>query len=101
MMQRELIQLKLQHLAEKLLHYMIKEYKDHDKVTFQIDLFKELHPEETAECLSKALYLLKKDGLVNIRPANEIALFTYLLPPAIMVANENPLFRKGYEAINN
>ena len=90
-----------QNLSEKLLKYMVKEYKDHDKVSFQIDIFKALHPEETAECLSKALYLLKKDGLVNIRPANEIALFTYLLPPAIMVANENPLFRKGYEAINN
>ena len=95
--------MKLQHLAENLLNDMIKEYKDHDKVAFQIDLFKELHPEETAESLSKALYLLKKNKLVNIRPSDDIALVTYLLPRAVVSVDEKPLLslRKGYEMINN
>ena len=93
--------MKLQDLSEKLLNYMVKEYKDHDKVAFQIDLFKALHPEETPESLSKALYLLKKNKLVNIRSSDVVALVTYLLPPAVVSVDEKPLFRKGYEAINN
>ncbi len=82
---------------------MIKEYKDHDKVAFQIDIFKALHPEETAESLSKALYLLKKNKLVTIRPSDDIALATYLLPRAVVSVDEKPLLslRKGYEMIDN
>lgn len=91
--------MKLINLSEKLLRYMVSEYKKHGKQYFQLETFKMLYPEETDDFISKALYLLAHDGLVSVLSADDVASETALNPLGIANVEENTMIKKGYTAI--
>lgn len=48
--------MKITKLSEKLLKYMVTEYKNHGTDMFSFETFKELYQNETDDFISKALY---------------------------------------------
>ncbi|ARA98589.1 MULTISPECIES: lactate permease [Anoxybacillaceae] len=91
--------MKLIKLSEQLLKQMVVEYKKNDRELFDLDFFKQLHPNETENSLSKALYLLEEEGFVSILPADNVAYITALNPRGIANVEENTLLKKGYTLI--
>lgn len=91
--------MKLISLSEKLLKYMVTEYKNHGQEMFFSDTFKALCSDETECFISKALYLLQDNKFVSIFPVNDVPLVTTLRPNIIANCEENTMLKKGYTAI--
>lgn len=88
--------MKLTELSSEYLKFMVKTYSDTHKKVFQFDQFKELHPNLDIPFMSDALYLLKKDGFVQIRSFDNVPYWVHLDVNAIRDAEENTLIKKGY-----
>lgn len=91
--------MKMIKLSEKLLKYMVTEYKKQDTYMFSFEKFKTLYPNETDDFISKALYHLEDNCLVSVYSAGDVAYMTTLLPEGITDCEENTLLKKGYTAI--
>ncbi|RBP89356.1 hypothetical protein DFO70_1113 [Cytobacillus firmus] len=91
--------MKLISLSEKLLKYMVTEYKKTGKEVFTFEKIQNELPEIEEHFLNKSLFKLKSDGLIKIFEADNIAYTSTLLPQAIIHVEENTLLKKGYTAI--
>ncbi|MEN3132540.1 lactate permease [Bacillus albus] len=89
--------MKMIKLSEKLLKYMVTEYKKHETDSFSFDEFQELYPDETEKSISKALYHLQEHDLVSILTGGDIPFRTNLLTSGIAYCENNTLLKKGYQ----
>lgn len=89
--------MKMTKLSEKLLRYMVTEYKKHGTDIFSFEKFQELCHEESEKSISKALYHLQKSDFVSIRNADDVPYMTTLLSSGIAHCEENTLFKRGYK----
>ncbi|TKI95065.1 lactate permease [Bacillus wiedmannii] len=91
--------MKMTKLSEKLLKYMVVEYKNHGTDMFSFETFKDLHPNETDDFISKALYRLRDEDLVSVYAADNVAYNTVLLPQGIAYCEENNFLKNGYKIV--
>lgn len=91
--------MKIIHLSQKLLKYMASEYKNTFAETFDFDILQAQFPDVPRELLNQSLIALRKDGLVDIFFADDIAYTTFLNVDGIREIEENTLLKKGYDLI--
>lgn len=91
--------MKIVKLSEKVLKYMAREYRNKRKSVFEFDELQKAFPECDNDLLSKSIYLLESDNLVNIFIADNIPYSTELLPNAIQAVEEDTLIKKGYSIL--
>ncbi len=66
-------------LSEKLLNYMIAEYKGNNKLAINFQEFENVFSDIDSKILNEALIELEQDGLVKIQFADNIAYNSFLL----------------------
>ena len=91
-----MLEMKLSELANLLLKDMVENYYNTQNAVFNIDTFKQNHPDLKDSFISDALRLLKADGFVNVFWADNTAYFVSLLPNAVREADDDTLIRRGY-----
>lgn len=88
--------MKLIDLSSEYLKFMVKTYHDTHKKVFQFEELKELHPNLDIPFMSDAIALLEKDGLVKVRPYDNLPYWAHLDVTAIRDIEEKTLLSKGY-----
>jgi hypothetical protein len=91
--------LKITKLANKLLLWFVKEFKDTNKQFYDFENIRHAFPDHSEESLIQAIYLLKNNGFVNTLDADDIPYITTVLPDAIRQVEENTLLKKGYNFV--
>ncbi|AIW83122.1 lactate permease [Bacillus mycoides] len=91
--------MKLINLSEKLLRHMVTVHKKQGVDIFTFEQLKVLHPNETDDFISKAIYTLKNDGFVTVFIAEGRPQRIVLLPNGIINCEENTLLKRGYKTL--
>ena len=91
--------MKLIALAQQLLKFSVKQYKDTLNEYIDFDLVKEYFNDQHEEYLIKAAGLLANDGFISVFDSDDSISFFYVLPEAIRNVEENTLLKKGYTII--
>jgi len=86
--------MKLTKLSKKILKYIVTEYYKTDIDHFCFAKLKRKFPSYSDDFISKAVYLLKNDGFVNVISADNVAYLTILLPTGIQHIDNNTFFKK-------
>lgn len=93
-----MFEIKIVTLSEKILKFIVTEYKETGKPNFSFDNIKNKF-NITDNMLINAISLLEEDGFLKIFYADNIPYTIILLPDGIRNCEENSWIKKGYSLI--
>lgn len=91
--------MKMIKLSEKILKFMVTQYKNKGTECFSFNSLKSAFPDNSDDFLSKAIYLLQDDGFVRVMSADNVAYLSTLLPKGIRHCEENTILKKWYAVL--
>lgn len=91
--------MKMVSLSKKILKYMVKRFSDDGIDCFDFAEIKANFPGYSDDFLSSAIYLLERDELIDVQPADDVAYNSKLLPDGIRQVEKDTLIKKCYDLL--